>query len=387
MLHAAQENHFCQRQRSIDPVHLLDTLLEVLSSHKSIDVTVLHRHYVSKHRYVSYSSFYEQLSKPECVLWLKHLLNLALGILQANIWERLSTLWQYFDDVRIHDGSSWAVRDNLKDILPGRFKTIAPAAIELHATFSLLKGQLCQAQLAPDTVSEHHFFPTAYPNFLYLFDAGFVNLPALKRFEKAGAYFLARGKKGLNPFVIHDWNNGPVNQSLKSLSLKSRQNYDFQVSQKGVEYRLILLWNPQTKTHVAFLTNVPVEWLSKKALGKVYRLRWQIELLFKELKSFSGLKRLLTGNKQIVEGLVYVSLLACTLRRFLVLSAQKDKPLSTLKAGRSSASFLPEFLRCWRKKGAEAFNSLNTYLRRVMTISAPHKRHAFTPFGNGKVLS
>lgn len=156
--------------------------------------------------------------------------------------------------------------------------------------------------------------------------------------------------------------------------------------QKTSEYRLLLLWNPQTHCHVRFLTNVPLTYLSTKALGKVYRLRWQVELYFKELKSFSGLGRLLSANQNIIEGLVWASLLTCTLRRFLVLSAQNTQRLSTHKAARSSACFFPDFLRHWRKNGSEAFTKLFAYLRQVMTLSNPKRRNAFTPFNEEKVL-
>ena len=111
----------------------------------------------------------------------------------------------------------------------------------------------------------------------------------------------------------------------------------------------MLVWNPQTHRHVRFLTNVPVDYLSATALGNIYRLRWQVELYFKELKSFSGLGRMLTGSEIIIEGLVWASLLVCTLRRFLVLSAQWNHRLSTHKAARSSASFFPDFLNHCKK--------------------------------------
>ena len=109
-------------------------------------------------------------------------------------------------------------------------------------------------------------------------------------------------------------------------------------------------------------------------------------LYFKELKSFSGLGRMLTGSEIIIEGLVWASLLVCTLRRFLVLSAQWNHRLSTHKAARSSASFFPDFLRQWRQVGEKAFQPLFDYLRRIMTLSNPKKCDAFTPFGQGKAL-
>ncbi|MBF2054861.1 MAG: transposase, partial [Candidatus Sericytochromatia bacterium] len=187
--------------------------------------------------------------------------------------------------------------------------------------------------------------------------------------------------------VLYDHHrNREINKPLKELKLKPGKDYDLQVKQKTSEYRLLLLWNPQTHCHVRFLTNVPLAYLSAKALGKVYRLRWQVELYFKELKSFSGLGRLLSANQNIIEGLVWASLLTCTLRRFLVFSAQQTQRLSTHKAARSSVCFFPEFLRQWRQYGVEAFTKLFDYLRQVMTLSNPKRRDIFAPFNTAKPL-
>jgi len=90
--------------------------------------------------------------------WLRLLLAKAMSLLWSHYWTHLEGLWVFFDDVRVHDGSSWAIHDDLKDKFPGRFSKTAPAALELHATFSLLRGQICQLQLAADSESEHHFF-------------------------------------------------------------------------------------------------------------------------------------------------------------------------------------------------------------------------------------
>ncbi len=41
-----------------------------------------------------------------------------------------------FTDIVIHDGSSFALKAALSGTFPGRFTTIEPAAVEIHATSS-----------------------------------------------------------------------------------------------------------------------------------------------------------------------------------------------------------------------------------------------------------
>ncbi len=67
---------------------------------------------------------------------------------------------------------------------------------------------------------------------------------------------------------------------------------------------MIALWNPVTKKHVLFLTNANIKRLPLRIVGQIYRLRWQIELVFKELKSFSQLRKFLTGNAYIAQGFI-----------------------------------------------------------------------------------
>ena len=54
-----------------------------------------------------------------------------------------------------------------------------------------------------------------------------------------------------------------------------------------------------------------------KAVDQAYRLRWQIELLFKEWKSYANLHAFNTANPAIAEGLVWAAIGAAAMKRFL----------------------------------------------------------------------
>jgi len=62
----------------------------------------------------------------------------------------------------IQDGSSFAIKDNLRDGFSGRFKGLSPAAVELHVSMDLLSEALEHITLTPDTFPS---FPTlgVYP--------------------------------------------------------------------------------------------------------------------------------------------------------------------------------------------------------------------------------
>ena len=54
----------------------------------------------------------------------------------------------------IQDGSSFALKKKLRDVFPGRFTTIEPAAIEIHATSSGFSDEVSSVQIAPDKEAE-----------------------------------------------------------------------------------------------------------------------------------------------------------------------------------------------------------------------------------------
>ena len=70
------------------------------------------------------------------------------------------------------------------------------------------------------------------------------------------------------------------------------------------------------------LTNLPQTKFTANEICAIYRCRWQVELLFKELKQHTSWKKLATGNQNIVEGLVWANLLVLLIRRQIAIQLQ-----------------------------------------------------------------
>ena len=66
-------------------------------------------------------------------------------------------------------------------------------------------------------------------------------------------------------------------------------------------------------------SNIPADWLNAEQLWILYRLRWQIELLFKRFKSEGGLAQSDSGKRYRVESEWYVKLLGQVIRNWLQL--------------------------------------------------------------------
>ena len=81
-----------------------------------------------------------------------------------------------------------------------------------------------------------------------------------------------------------------------------------------------------------------------------YKLRWQGELLFKEWKSYTNLHKFDTEKEAISEALIWASLAASAMKRFLAHAAEHllEVVISTRKASMPSAYDLPELFRALR---------------------------------------
>ena len=84
-----------------------------------------------------------------------------------------------FKDIVIQDGSSFALKQTLRGTFPGRFTTIEPTAVEIHATYSGFADEVRAVQIAPDAEAERQFLPDplTLQDRLLLADRGYPSVP------------------------------------------------------------------------------------------------------------------------------------------------------------------------------------------------------------------
>ena len=345
--------------------------------------------------HMNYSAWYNRLSKNEFSVFMRQAVTHFINHIYTEHLDVQGDLLNQFRDIYIQDGSSFGINDLLHEYYPGRFTHTSPAAVELHIFHSLRYGSPETINLAPDSVSEYQFMPTENNADLFktlsLFDRGYSSLKRLHNIEQEEGCFIVRMKDNINPLIVstHKADGRPShyfkNKTFQEVTLKKKKDYDFKVEFRDDNIfrclRVIALWNPHTKQHVIFLTNARVDQLSLKAIGKVYRLRWQIELLFKELKSHTELRKFLTANANIVEGFIWAAFCALFIRRFLVATAQKisGKKLSFHKAAISARNFMPEFIACAIRKFTglkQCLFNMFSYIQLTMSFSNPHRQSA-----------
>jgi hypothetical protein len=191
----------------------------------------------------------------------------------------------------IQDGSSCAIHNGLREVLPGRCKAVKPAAIELHTTRDLLCDAPTIVVWTPDTASAQPFLPepAALRASLLLADRGYLDLHYLRRVQDAGGFFLIRAKAGMNPQVVEALReDGKRLRSLRNKPLKAihaklpkRQRVElvvtWQVEAYPLRLRLLLSWNRRTQEFCYLVTNLPATRYHLAMLSRAYQWRWQVE--------------------------------------------------------------------------------------------------------------
>src|SRR5438093_588840 len=150
---------FCRRQRILTPFRLGLALTATCASQRVETIADLHCGFNALFgTTITYKAFYNQVAKP-------HFADFARAMTERLISEMtLKVLgvakgqaFAAFRHIIIQDGSSFAIHDGLREVFPGRFKAVKPAAVELHTTMDLLCDTPTVVVLTPDTTSEQTF--------------------------------------------------------------------------------------------------------------------------------------------------------------------------------------------------------------------------------------
>jgi hypothetical protein len=386
----ARQCRFQRRERKLTALELLVACISTLGSGEAqwiADIVRTFNKITGKN--VQYKPFYNQLAKKEfpefLLLVLERLVKkLTMQMIRSQIPGKLSI----FSDILIHDGTSFALKDTLARCWPGRFTTNSPAAVELHVTMSLLDDSPIGIMLAPDKDSERLYLPetSELVHRLLLADRGYQGRDYFAELQSAGGYYVIRGTKNIRPMIVKaSGSDGRRLAHLEGKKLKwsilPQETVDLNISWgKGASTyrgRLIAIYKRgqrNKKTFTYLHTNLSPENFSFEEVGALYRLRWQIELLFKEWKSYSNLHRFDTSNDKIAEGLIWASLIAATLKRFLAHAAERvlAVEISTQRVAASARLFFDEVLSTL----LHAQSALPGLLSRVFAYFAKNTRRA-----------
>ncbi len=346
-----------ERLRLITPHRLFLSTVAALAGGRVESLADLQREFNHQNDVtVAYKAFYNRLARPGFAAFMRQMFarlveQLCIQTLAPDGHAAVSR----FKDFVVQDGSSFALKKKLRDVFPGRFTTAEPAAVEVHATYSGFADEVSRVEIAPDSEAERQFLPepSTLKDRLLLADRGYPSTKYFDEVRRAGGSFIVRLSRSHDPLVRAAWIDGKrvaVNKGVL-LSRFIRRNHgqqmdlDVEYARSELRFRVIVLPGSEA-TMTRLCTNLPRTPFFVGLVARLYRFRWQIELVFKEWKSYANLHKFDTANANIAAGLIWASLCAAVLKRFLAHAAQLvgGKHVSTRRVAMCSGHIIDELV-------------------------------------------
>jgi hypothetical protein len=361
---------FMKRRRHVTPQKFCMALVSALGAGITNSIADVHRQFNHMHSTdIKLKPFHKQLVKMAAPEFMREVFEKALSLHLPDMFAIRDKYQEMFKRIVLQDGTSFAVHDDLMFYFPGRFNENSPAAVELHVTYDVLKAQPDSVNLTEDTAPERDYLPSpaSLSGCLFMADSGYFSKTYIQQLQEVCAYFIMRMSNSVNPMALC-----PKTQQLKPLKtwlkeLPSSGVLDLDVQwPNGPVYRCVAFAAlDHKKRNVLVCTNLDREQFPATVVGDLYRVRWQIELLFKEWKSMNNLNKFDTGYATIVETLIWGSLLAATLKRWLINAAEKKyERVLSLFIGAKTAHiwWLPFCFDMVIRRGADLVKAMNNAL-------------------------
>jgi len=278
----------------------------------------------------------------ESVLFMKTVLEHALAeISEKNVgFNFLKT----FSEVRIKDSTCFQLPDNMQDKYKGSGGAASKSSIRIQFEYDFKTGKIYDLSLHPfnkqDMTDAIDTINQVTENQLILRDLGYTCVESMQEIEKRKAFFISRLHCGTNVYESK-------NEKFKLIDFMQVYRYmrlykitklikDVYISEKKYRVRMLIELLPENvaacklakitkdaqkngrkisesnKTRVflnLLITNIPTEKLDTSLIHDVYRLRWQIELIFKAWKGIGKVHKIKKMKIERFETYLYSRLL------------------------------------------------------------------------------
>lgn len=275
-----------------------------------------------------------------------------------------SGLLAEFDHVYIIDSTNFELHPSLRETFKGSSGAGSMAAMRIQLVLDYLTGRiyveigdttLCDAPTLQRLVESHALDVSG--RCLFLSDLGYFKTATFKAINGNGQYFLSKLKFGV---AIHDAMGARLN--LKAMFRQASDSFDMVITMDGETYRLVGKRLPddiinqrlrianraaQRKRggvisddyrlflcYAIFLTNLPPTY-GMVALFTLYRIRWQIELVFKTWKSILAIHKVRSARLERVMCEIYGKLILASLSTTITAKAETKRDIIVISLHRA----------------------------------------------------
>ena len=324
------------RDRKVDITAMVWALVLGFAIGRNRSIEEIRRTYIrfAGHTLCS-SSFHDRLTEP--------LVDLLLELIDHALAETPAphTMTEHLEGIRelvVADATVFQVHELLADAYPATHEDRAGA--KLHLVHNVTEDSIEQLHLTDERSHDSEFFENGswLAGKLLLVDLAYFKYHRFVRIAENGGYFVSRLKRSANPVIVEELRDWPGNAKplvgeqvwdvvedlcrqeidvLVEVEFK-RRIYDGNRPSDARTFRVAGRRHPETGEYHLYITNLSHGTFSPQQVSALYRFRWEIELLFRELKSSYRLDELPSSKPQIVKVLILASVLTLVVSRVLL---------------------------------------------------------------------
>lgn len=327
----AEETGLIKRERKIKPVIMFWVLVLSFGVGMQRTLASLKRNYEHEAKTtLSDSSWYYRFSD-ELIKFLKECVIHGIEYQAKERHRKLGDKLKYFEDVLIQDSTIIRLHEKLAKKWPAARSRKVAAGVKVSTLVSAVANGPKTIALYSEKTAEIKTLKIGpwIKNRILLIDLGFYKHQMFARIDENKGFFVSKLKGIADPKIVSvnsicrgnsidvvckKWSevepllkrhvlDTEVEITLKRRKYKGKQRNDVK------RFRLIARYNSEARKYHVYLTNIPKERLDPDEIASLYGARWEIELIFKELKSRYALDVIKTTNTKIIESLIWVAIL------------------------------------------------------------------------------
>ena len=305
---------------------------------------------------------------------------------------KLDSVFSNFKSIRIKDSTSFQLPENMSKYFPGNGGNSSEAVARIQYEFDLKNGKILEMDLQPVTNNDYSNAWNTRDSIgtgdLIIRDLGYSSLKMLKEIDIRKAYYLNRVKPDVaifekigNKYIT--LNLKPIEAMLRKEGVPAIEKHVFIGDRKFIPVRLIIMTVPEDKIQERinrqkrkskrrssknnprcletlglnlFVTNTQTSILPLGQVYELYKLRWQIELIFKAWKSIGQVHLLKKAKPERILTLLYLKLLWVLMNMnvinaltAVIFNSTKMK-LSVLKAFKIFQCYIEQIRQCIHNK-------------------------------------
>ena len=321
---------------------------------------------LSKHFaiFVTPQALSKRINSSSAPNFLKTVLERLLGAqIEKGLKNQMSKCFSMFDGVYIQDSTQVALNEHLSDDFEGQGGGASKSALKIDFVYDITNYIVSSIKMTSATVNDQtnckEILKCIKSKSLVIRDLGYFTIDCLKKIQKKGCYYLSRltisanvylDKDGIVPLDLVKYFKMHLNENNDTLNVKV-----YVGKEERMETRLIVQKVPASVAakrarrhknerkkepspfytewckYSIFITNIPESMFSTNLIIALYKIRWQIEIVFKSLKTNVEIDYMKGTNKNRIKSLVYgrlITLVATFIIQNYVANIAEDREVS-----------------------------------------------------------